>query len=203
MSLPRNFAFFAVDLRDLPHPFPPPQAGEGQAGSTSAPRQGAQERLVPVRNGSLPEAPAGGHITHVGALLEDVPVALPAEPAELVAAAGLDRAPLRVVKAGDDVFVVPPPEAGAAVAAAAGATPDEPAVVVPVAVEAVDGAVVTFVGFAPVVAGTAAALLPSVTAPRLVTAYGFAAVCAAAGTMAAKNNSAAQRNSRVIMQRHS
>jgi hypothetical protein len=130
-------------------------------------------------------------------------VALPAEPAELVAAAGLDRAPLRVVKAGDDVFVVPPPEAGAAVAAAAGATPDEPAVVVPVAVEAVDGAVVTFVGFAPVVAGTAAALLPSVTAPRLVTAYGFAAVCAAAGTMAAKNNSAAQRNSRVIMQRHS
>ena len=39
---------------------------------------------MPVRNGSFPEAPAGGHRSHVGALLDAVPVALPDEPPELV-----------------------------------------------------------------------------------------------------------------------
>jgi hypothetical protein len=145
---------------------------------------------VPVRNGSFPEAPDGGQRSHVGTLLDAVPVALPADPAELVEAEGVDRAPVRAVEAADDIPVVPPPAADPVpVPPVAGG---EPVVVAPVAVEDDGCAVVVVAVFAPIVAGVEpAALLPSVTTPRLVAAYGFAAVCAMAGTAAAKKNSAA------------
>ena len=126
---------------------------------------------MPVRNGSFPEAPAGGHNTHVGTLLDAVPVALPDDPPELAEETALE---VRLLDAA-------PVDAVPAV---------EPAVVVPVAAEDTDCAVVAVVVFAPVVAAVeTVALLPSVMTPRFVTLYGFAAVCATAGAMAAKKNS--------------
>jgi len=114
--------------------------------------------LVPVRNGSFPEAPAGGHNIHVGTLLDAVPVALPGEPAEPV-----EKAPLGAL---DEALAVPPLDA-APVPAVPGA---DPAVVVPVVVDDVDCAAVAGVVFAPVVDAVGpAVLLPSVTAPRFVT----------------------------------
>jgi len=152
---------------------------------------------VPVRNGSFPEAPAGGHNTHVGTLLDAVPVALPDDPPELVAPPDdppelaeetalevrlLDAAPVDAVPAVEPAVVVPVDAVPAV----------EPAVVVPVAAEDVDCAVPAVVVFAPVVAVEAVALLPSVTTPLLVTPYGFAVVvCAMAPAMAAKKNSTA------------
>jgi len=128
---------------------------------------------VPVRNGSFPEAPAGGHNTHAGTLLDAVPVALPDDPPELAEETALD---VRLLDAA-------PVEAVPAV---------EPALVVPVAAEDVDCAVPAVVVFAPVVAVEAVALLPSVTTPLVVTPYGFAVVvCAMAPAMAAKKNSTA------------
>jgi len=126
---------------------------------------------VPVRNGSFPEAPAGGHNTHVGTLLDAVPVALPDDPPELAEETALD---VRLLDAA-------PVEAVPAV---------EPALVVPVAAEDVDCAVPAVVVFVPVVAAVeTVALLPSVTMPLFVTPYGFAVVCAMAEIMAAKKNS--------------
>ena len=131
--------------------------------------------MVPVRNGSFPAAPDGGHNTHVGALFDAAPAALPADPAERVEEEALDRPPVRAVGAADDEPFVPPEVAPVA------AFPEvEPAVVVPVAAEDVGCDAVGVGVFAPVVAAVeAAALLPSVTTPRLVAAYGFAVVCAA------------------------
>ena len=127
---------------------------------------------MPARNGSFPEAPAGGHNTHVGTLLDAVPVALPDDPPGLAEETALE---VRLLDAA-------PVEAVPAV---------EPAVVVPVAAEDVDCAVPAAVVFAPVVV-EAVALLPSVTTPLLVTPYGFAVVvCAMAPAMAAKKNSTA------------
>jgi hypothetical protein len=149
-----------------------------------APRcQGAQERLVPVRNGSFPEAPAGGHRSHVGALLDAVPVALPDEPPELVALPA-DPPELAEETALDEVRPLD--------AAPVDAVP-VPAIVVPVAPEDVDCAVAAEVVFAPLVAAVeTVALLPSVTTPLFVTRYGFAVVvCAVAGAIAAKKNSTA------------
>jgi hypothetical protein len=102
--------------------------------------------LVPVRNGSLPEAPDGGHNNHVGTLLDPAPAALPDDPPELVEEVALE--PL------DDIAVAPlAPDAG----------PD------PVAADDDDCTVVE-VAFAPVVAtAEAVALLPSVTMPLFVT----------------------------------
>jgi hypothetical protein len=121
-------------------------------------RQGAQERLVPVTNGSFPEAPDGGHKSHVGTLLDAVPVALPDDPAELAEEAAFE--------APDIVPVVPPPEADR-VAPVLGA---DPAVALPVAVDDGDCVVVAGVVFAPVVVAVGpAVLLPSVTTPRFVT----------------------------------
>jgi len=131
---------------------------------------------VPVRNGSFPEAPAGGHRSHVGALLDAVPVALPDEPPELVEEGAREALA--------DVLVDPPPGADPVAALPAA----EPTVVVPVAAE--DGAVVAVLVFVPVVAAVeTVALLPSVTMPLFVTPYGFAVVCAMAEIMAAKKNS--------------
>jgi hypothetical protein len=121
---------------------------------------------VPVRNGSFPEAPACGHNTHVGTLLDAVPVALPDDPPELAEETALE---VRLLDAA-------PVDAVPAV---------EPAVVVPVAAGDVDCAAVAVVVFAPVVAVEPGVLLPSVTTPLFVTLYGFAVVCA----MAAKKNS--------------
>jgi hypothetical protein len=133
---------------------------------------------VPVRNGSVSEAPVGGHNTQVGTLLDAVPVALPDEPPELVE----EEAPEALA----DLLVVPPPEVDPVAALPA----VEPAVVVPVAMEDADCAAVVEVVFAPVVATVeAVALLPSATTPLFVTLYGFAVVCAKAGAMAAKTNS--------------
>src|SRR5262249_19815908 len=88
----------------------------------------------------------------------------------------------------DEALAVPRLDA-APVPAAPGA---DPAVVVPVVVDDVDCAAVAGVVFAPVVDAVGpAVLLPSVTPPRFVTLYGFAVVCAEAGAMAAKRNSAA------------
>ena len=113
---------------------------------------------MPVRSGSFPEAPAGRHRTHVGTLLDGVPVALPDDPPELVEEGAREALA--------DVPADPPPEADPVAALPA----VERTVVVPVAAEDVDCAVVAVVVFAPVVAAVeAAALLPSVTIPRLVT----------------------------------
>ena len=138
---------------------------------------------MPVRNGSFPEAPAGGHNTHVGTLLDAVPVALPDDPPELVAPP--DDPPELAEETALEVRLLD--------AAPVDAVPAvEPAVVVPVAVEDVDCAVPAVVVFAPVVAVEAVALLPSVTTPLVVTPYGFAVVvCAMAPVMAAKKNSTA------------
>ena len=135
---------------------------------------------MPVRNGSFPKAPAGGHRSHVGALLDAVPVALPDEPPALVAPE------LAEVTALDEVRLLD--------AAPVDAVPVlEPAVVVPVAAAEVDCAVAAEVVFAPLVAAVeTGALLPSVTTPLFVTRYGFAVVvCAVAGAIAAKKNSTA------------
>ena len=138
---------------------------------------------MPVRNGSFPEAPAGGHNTHVGTLLDAVPVALPDDPPELVAPP--DDPPELAEETALEVRLLD--------AAPVDAVPAvEPAVVVPVAAEDVDCAVPAVVVFAPVVAVEAVALLPSVTTPLVVTPYGFAVVvCAMAPVMAAKKNSTA------------
>jgi hypothetical protein len=141
--------------------------------------------LVPVRNGAFPEVPAGGHRSHVGTLLEAAPVALPADPAELAEEEEVDRTRVPVVEGAGDVLVVPPPVADTVPVPAA--PEGGAAVVVPVAVEDVDCAVVPVAVFPPAV--VAVALLPSVTTPRFVTLYWFAAVCATAGAMAAKKNS--------------
>jgi hypothetical protein len=100
----------------------------------------------------MPEAPNGGHNTHVGALLDAVPVALPAEPPELVEEGAREALA--------DVPVAPPPGADPVAALPAA----EPTVAVLVGAEEV-----VVVVFAPVAAVEAAALLPSVTTPRLVT----------------------------------
>ena len=114
-----------------------------------------------MRNGSFPEAPAGGHNSHVGTLLDAVPVAPPGDPAEPVEEA--------VLEALDEVLAVPPPP---------GADPDpvaalpevDPVAVVPVALEEVDWGGVAAIAFAPMAAGVeAVGLLPSVTTPWLVT----------------------------------
>ncbi len=140
---------------------------------------------MPVRNGSFPEAPAGGHRSHVGALLDAVPVALPDEPPELVALPA-DPPELAEETAFDEARLLD--------AVPVDAVPVlEPAIVVPVAPEDVDCAVAAEVVFAPlVVAVETVALLPSVTTPLFVTRYGFAVVvCAVAGAIAAKKNSTA------------
>ena len=134
---------------------------------------------MPVRNGSFPEAPAGGHNTHVGTLLDAVPVALPDEPPELVALPA--DPPELAEETALEVRLL-----GAAPVDAVPAV--EPAVVVPVAAEDVDCAVVAVVVFAPVVVELVV-LLPSVTTPLLVRLYGFAVVCAMAGALAARKNS--------------
>ena len=138
---------------------------------------------MPVRNGSFPEAPAGGHNTHAGTLLDAVPVALPDDPPELVAPP--DDLPELAEETALEVRLLD--------AARVEAVPVvEPAVVIRVAAEDVDCAVPAVVVFAPVVAVEAVALLPSVTTPLLVTPYGFAVVvCAMAPAMAAKKNSTA------------
>ena len=135
-----------------------------------------------MRNGSFPEAPAGGHNTHVGTLLGAVPVALPDDPPELVAPP--DDLPELAEETALEVRLLD--------AARVEAVPVvEPAVVIRVAAEDVDCAVPAAVVFAPVVV-EAVALLPSVTTPLLVTPYGFAVVvCAMAPAMAAKKNSTA------------
>jgi len=132
--------------------------------------------LVPVRNGSFPDAPAGEHRKHVGTLLDAVPVALPDDPPELAE----ERAPEALA----DVLVDPPP--GADPVAILPAV--EPTVVVPGEVEDVDCTGVAVVVFAPVAPVETVALLPSVTTPLFVTLYGFAAVCAIAGAVAVKKN---------------
>ena len=94
------------------------------------PSQGAQERLVPARKGSIPEAPEGEHSSQFGTLLDATPVALPDDPAgfaEEGARDALDRDAL------DGVLALPPD------AAPVGAVPEvDPATVVPVAVDDVD-----------------------------------------------------------------
>ena len=44
---------------------------------------GAQESSVPVRNGGIPKAPDGGHITQPGTLTDGAAVALPEDPPEV------------------------------------------------------------------------------------------------------------------------
>ena len=90
------------------------------------PSQGAQERLVPARKGSIPEAPEGEHSSQFGTLLDATPVALPDDPAGLAEEAARDAL--------DGVLALPPPDA-----APVGVVPGvDPATVVPVAVDDVD-----------------------------------------------------------------
>lgn len=133
---------------------------------------------MPVTNGSSPEAPEGGHRSHVGTLLDAVPVAPADAPPELVK----DEAR----EAFDNVLVVPPE------ADAVAAVPElEVPAAAPVGVDTV-GCVVVGVAFVPaVVAVVAVVLFPRVTTPPFVTLYGFAVVCANAGAASAKENSPA------------
>jgi hypothetical protein len=77
--------------------------------------------LVPLRNGCIPDAPDGGHITQAGTLVEGTEAALPDDPPELVeegALEALDDA-LVVRTAGADV-VTAAPDVGPAVIVPAG-----------------------------------------------------------------------------------
>ena len=121
---------------------------------------------MPVRNASFPEAPDGGHSSHVGTLLGVAPAALPelAEPAEEAAPReASDDPPMGPPPGADPVAVVPEVELRA---------------VAPIAAEGVGDAGVAVVSFTPgavVVALTPGAAvetvapLPSPTTPRLVT----------------------------------
>jgi hypothetical protein len=130
--------------------------------------------LVPLKNGAPPEAPADGHSTQAGTLVEGAVVALPDDPPELAAPAAVR----------DEVLTAAAPDADPAAEVFEGG----PEVVLPVAAEPVCCGVVAIVpvvaevlvfapvaavavGFAPVViAAAAVALLPSLTIPLFVTA---------------------------------
>jgi len=107
------------------------QSSPSGPATITRPSHGAQERLVPARKGSIPEAPGGEHSSQFGTLLDATPVALPDDPAGLAEEAArdaLDRDAL------DGVLALPPPDA-----APVGAVPGVgPAAVVPVAVDDVD-----------------------------------------------------------------
>ena len=48
-----------------------------------SPIYGAQERSVPFRNGCIPEAPDGGHITQPGTLSDGAAFVPPEDPPEV------------------------------------------------------------------------------------------------------------------------
>lgn len=128
---------------------------------------------MPLKNGALPEAPADGHSTQGGTLVEGAVVALPDDPLELAA-----RAAVR-----DEVLTAAAPDADPAAEVFEGG----PEVLLPVAAAPVGCGIVAIVpvvavvlvfalvaaaavGFAPVViAAAAVALLPSPTTPLFVT----------------------------------
>jgi hypothetical protein len=125
--------------------------------------------LVPVTNGSIPDAPDGGHITQAGTLVEGAAAALPDNPPELVEEGALTAlGDALVVRALDADVVTAEPDAA-------------PAVVVLAAAGDPAGAVVASATLALlVVTVEAVALLPSVTTPPFVTLFCVAVVCARA-----------------------
>jgi len=138
-----------------------------------------------VTNGSIPEAPDGGHSSHAGTLLEGAEVALPEDPPELAEADEFDRALPRGALDTAPVVALPDPDTAEPVV-------DEPEVdpvaAAPVAPVDVDRAAVA--GFAKIAAVVVAPLL-SVTTPLLVTLPGTALVCARAGAATAIETTAA------------
>jgi hypothetical protein len=123
--------------------------------------------LVPVTNGSIPEAPGGGHSSHAGTLLEGAAVALPDDPPEEDEVDPLLRDEL------DPAPPVPPPVGEAPDVAAAAAE-------------------VARVPFGVVVVAELAVPVPRLTTPLGVTLPGAAAVCAEAGRATAIESSTAQ-----------
>src|ERR1700730_3905185 len=143
-------------------------------------RQGAQERLVPVTNGSNPGAPAGGHSSQAGTLPEGVAVAVPDDPPD---EDDVDPLPPTAL---DPVPAAPPPDPVPA------APPPDPELVA----EAPD---VDPVAGVPVAAAVEVAEVPPVvvvdgvvpvrlTTPLRATVPGVAAVCAEAGRATAIEN---------------
>ena len=81
---------------------------EMSGGRWSGSRQGAQDRLVPVTKGCIPEAPDGGHSSQSGTLLEVAATPVPDAPPDVAGDDDVDLAPLDAL---DRVPVAPPADA--------------------------------------------------------------------------------------------
>ena len=139
--------------------------------------------MVPATNGSIPKAPAGGHSSHAGTLLDGAELVVPDDPPEFARPDAVDVAPVGAL---DRTPPVPVPVAVVAdiepVAGAVVVVTGEVAGFPEVALVAVEVA-----GFPEVVivAVEPPGLVPRLTTPLRVTLPGVAATCAAAGNAAA------------------